>query len=99
MTGQVGVISFRIDHSCVFQFDLRCPPISNCAVPFRNRERITFDHLVSMKKPNEIAKLKVLRDGQELDLTVTLQPVSNFVHFYLHFVFLIMNCINDCVNS
>ncbi|BBH00594.1 DegP protease 10 [Prunus dulcis] len=24
-------------------------------VPFRNRERITFDHLVSMKKPNETA--------------------------------------------
>ncbi|PIA29567.1 hypothetical protein AQUCO_05800005v1 [Aquilegia coerulea] len=52
-------------------------PIANDGtVPFRNRERITFDHLVSMKKPNETAKIRVLRDGIQYEFTVTLQPVS-----------------------
>lgn len=50
------------------------------AVPFRNRERITFDHLVSMKKPNETAQIKVLRDGKEHEFTVTLRPVSICLH-------------------
>lgn len=45
-------------------------------VPFRNRERITFDHLVSMKKPNDTAQVKVLRDGEEHEFTVILHPVS-----------------------
>ncbi|XP_071708149.1 protease Do-like 10, mitochondrial [Rutidosis leptorrhynchoides] len=48
-------------------------------VPFRNRERITFGHLVSMKKPNETALLKVLRDKAELELTVTLHPLKPLV--------------------
>ncbi|KAI7726348.1 hypothetical protein M8C21_008004, partial [Ambrosia artemisiifolia] len=48
----------------------------NYSVPFRNRERITFDHLVSMKKPNETALVKILRDGEELELTITLRPVK-----------------------
>ncbi|KAI3935648.1 hypothetical protein MKW98_022656 [Papaver atlanticum] len=39
-------------------------------VPFRNREQVIFDHLVSMKKPNET----VLRDGVEKDISLTLQP-------------------------
>lgn len=47
-----------------------------CAVPFRNRERILFDHLVSMKKPGETALLHVLRDGKEHQINVSLQPVS-----------------------
>nr|XP_043632535.1 protease Do-like 10, mitochondrial [Erigeron canadensis] len=55
-------------------------PIANDGtVPFRNRERITFDHLVSMKKPNETAKVRVLRGGEELDLTVTLRPLKPLV--------------------
>ncbi|KAI3809338.1 hypothetical protein L1987_25310 [Smallanthus sonchifolius] len=55
-------------------------PIANDGtVPFRNRERITFDHLVSMKKPNETAIVKILRDGEELDLTVTLRPLKPLV--------------------
>lgn len=45
-------------------------------VSFRNRERITFDHLVSMKKPNDTAQVKVLRDGEEHEFTITLRPVS-----------------------
>lgn len=48
------------------------------AVPFRNRERITFDYLVSMKKPDETAVLKVLRDGEESEFSITLRPVSHF---------------------
>ncbi|CAD6333800.1 unnamed protein product [Miscanthus lutarioriparius] len=55
-------------------------PIANDGtVPFRNRERITFDHLVSMKKPEETAVLKVLRDGKEQELRVTLRPLQPLV--------------------
>jgi hypothetical protein len=58
-------------------------------VPFRNRERITFDHLVSMKKPEETAVLKVLRDGKEQELGVTLRPVSpcNLITFDFNLYF------------
>ncbi|GAB2277133.1 Protease Do-like 10, mitochondrial [Dionaea muscipula] len=55
-------------------------PIANDGtVPFRNRERITFDHLVSMKKPNEKAELRVLRDGKEYDFTLTVWPLQQLV--------------------
>lgn len=55
-------------------------PIANDGtVPFRNRERITFDHLVSMKKPNETGEVRVLRDGEEYELSVTLQPLQPLV--------------------
>ncbi|OUZ99296.1 Peptidase S1 [Macleaya cordata] len=55
-------------------------PIANDGtVPFRNRERITFDHLVSMKKPNETAIIRVLRDGVEHDISVTLRPLQPLV--------------------
>lgn len=55
------------------------------AVPFRNRERITFDHLVSMKKPGETAIIKVLRDGVEHEFTILLRPVSviSYDHFFI----------------
>ncbi|GAV81916.1 Trypsin domain-containing protein/PDZ_2 domain-containing protein [Cephalotus follicularis] len=55
-------------------------PIANDGtVPFRNRERITFDHLVSMKKSNETASLRVLRGGEEHDFIVTLRPLQPLV--------------------
>ncbi|RZC47913.1 hypothetical protein C5167_040850 [Papaver somniferum] len=55
-------------------------PIANDGtVAFRNRERITFDHLVSMKKPNETAIVRVLRDGVEQDISVTLRPLQPLV--------------------
>ncbi|XP_051140152.1 protease Do-like 10, mitochondrial [Andrographis paniculata] len=55
-------------------------PIANDgSVPFRNRERITFDHLVSMKKPNDTCRLKVLRDGKEHEFIVTLHPLEPLV--------------------
>ncbi|KAK9139002.1 hypothetical protein Sjap_009596 [Stephania japonica] len=53
-------------------------PIANDGtVPFRNRERITFDHLVSMKKPNETARVTVLRDGVVCEFIITLRPLSS----------------------
>ncbi|KAE9616282.1 putative peptidase Do [Lupinus albus] len=55
-------------------------PIANDGtVPFRNRERITFDHLVSMKQPNEKAVVRVLRDGKEHELSIILQPLQPLV--------------------
>lgn len=55
-------------------------PIANDGtVPFRNRERITFDHLVSMKKPGEEALIKVLRDGVELEFNIALHPLQPLV--------------------
>ncbi|MBA0562697.1 hypothetical protein Golob_007722 [Gossypium lobatum] len=59
----------------ILEFD-GVPIANDGTVPFRNRERITFDHLVSMKKPNETALVKVLRNGEEHAFTITLQPVS-----------------------
>ncbi|XP_072966078.1 protease Do-like 10, mitochondrial [Typha angustifolia] len=55
-------------------------PIANDGtVPFRNRERITFDHLVSMKKPEETAFVRVLRDGKEHDFIISLRPLQPLV--------------------
>ncbi|XP_057962317.1 protease Do-like 10, mitochondrial [Malania oleifera] len=55
-------------------------PIANDGtVPFRNRERITFDHLVSMKKPNERAKIRVLRDGKVFEFSMILRPLQPLV--------------------
>ncbi|KAJ9176052.1 hypothetical protein P3X46_011402 [Hevea brasiliensis] len=55
-------------------------PIANDGtVPFRNRERITFDHLVSMKKPNEKALLRILRDGEEKEFSITVKPLQPLV--------------------
>ncbi|KAM7469180.1 hypothetical protein LguiA_007363 [Lonicera macranthoides] len=55
------------------------PIASDGTVPFRNRERITFDHLVSMKKPNETAQVRVLRDGEEHEFTITVRPLQSLV--------------------
>ncbi|KAI4324394.1 hypothetical protein L6164_023936 [Bauhinia variegata] len=55
-------------------------PIANDGtVPFRNRERITFDHLVSMKKPNETAIVRILRDGEEHEFNVILRDLQPLV--------------------
>ncbi|KAI9083867.1 hypothetical protein K1719_034125 [Acacia pycnantha] len=55
-------------------------PIANDGtVPFRNRERITFDHLVSMKQPNEKAVVKVLRNGEEHEFSIILRPLQPLV--------------------
>lgn len=61
------------------------------AVPFRNRERITFDHLVSMKKPEEKASLTVLREGVEHEFNITLRPVSLVSHALYSPVFSVLS--------
>lgn len=48
-------------------------------VHFRNRERITFDHLVSLKKAGETGLVRVLRDGKELEFTIKLGPIRPLV--------------------
>ncbi|XP_068665914.1 protease Do-like 10, mitochondrial [Aristolochia californica] len=55
------------------------PLANDGTVPFRNRERITFDHLVSMKKPNESAQVTILRDGVEHEVSITLRPLQALV--------------------
>ncbi|XP_030513088.1 protease Do-like 10, mitochondrial [Rhodamnia argentea] len=55
------------------------PVANDGTIPFRNRERITFDHLASMKKPNETALIKVLRDGKENEFSITLRPLQQLV--------------------
>ncbi|XP_010424502.2 PREDICTED: putative protease Do-like 12, mitochondrial [Camelina sativa] len=51
-------------------------PIGNDAkVPFQNEERISFNHLVSMKKPYEKILIKVLRKGKEHEYNISLKPV------------------------
>ncbi|KAL1215174.1 putative protease Do-like 3 [Cardamine amara subsp. amara] len=55
-------------------------PIGNdSTVPFRKDERITFKHLISIKKPYETALLKVLREGQEYEFNISLKPVQQLV--------------------
>ncbi|KAK4770723.1 hypothetical protein SAY87_031255 [Trapa incisa] len=55
-------------------------PIANDGtIPFRNRERITFDHLASMKKPNETALIRILRDGRECEFNIMLRPLQPLV--------------------
>ncbi|CAN0881955.1 Protease Do-like 10, mitochondrial [Linum grandiflorum] len=55
------------------------PIASDGTVPFRNRERIPFDYLVSMKKPNETALVKVLRGGQQHEFRITVRPLQPLV--------------------
>ncbi|KAG2307298.1 hypothetical protein Bca52824_027046 [Brassica carinata] len=55
-------------------------PIGNDGtVPLRKKERITFDHMVSMKKPDETALVKVLREGKEHEFSITLRPLQPLV--------------------
>lgn len=52
-------------------------------VIFRKKERIIFNHLVSMKKPSETTLLKVLREGKQHEFNINIKPVSlvNFVSY------------------
>ncbi|KAJ0234457.1 Protease Do-like 10 [Hirschfeldia incana] len=55
-------------------------PIGNDGtVPLRKKERITFDHMVSMKKPDETAMVKVLREGKKHEFSITLRPLQPLV--------------------
>ncbi|XP_010027457.2 protease Do-like 10, mitochondrial [Eucalyptus grandis] len=55
------------------------PVANDGTIPFRNRERITFDHLASMKKPNETALIRVLRDGEVKEFSIALRPLQQLV--------------------
>ncbi|KAL1214824.1 putative protease Do-like 13 [Cardamine amara subsp. amara] len=48
-------------------------------VILRNRERMTLDHLVSMKQLGEKTTLKVLREGKMHKFSITLRPVQKIV--------------------
>ncbi|CAH8257046.1 unnamed protein product [Arabidopsis lyrata] len=52
---------------------------NDAKVAFRNKERINFNHFVSMKKLNETVLLKVLREGKEHDFHISLKPVPPLV--------------------
>lgn len=55
-------------------------PIANDGtVHFRNRERITFDHLVSMKKADATGAVRVLRDGVQHEFHIKLGPLQTLV--------------------
>lgn len=47
-----------------------------CTVPFRKQDRVSFKHLVSMKKSCDTASFKVLREGKEHEFNISLKPVS-----------------------
>ncbi|XP_010446115.1 PREDICTED: putative protease Do-like 3, mitochondrial [Camelina sativa] len=52
-------------------------PIGNDAtIVLRGKERINFNHLVSMKKPGEKGLFKVLRDGREHEFKISLNSVQ-----------------------
>ncbi|KAI4342856.1 hypothetical protein MLD38_027424 [Melastoma candidum] len=55
------------------------PLANDGTIPFRNRERISVDHLASMKKPDETALIRVLRDGVEHEFSVALRPLTPLV--------------------
>jgi hypothetical protein len=55
-------------------------PIANDGtVHFRQRERIFFTTLVTLKPTGSTAHLKVLRDGSELEFDVVLSPLEALV--------------------
>ncbi|KAG2314745.1 hypothetical protein Bca52824_017867 [Brassica carinata] len=55
-------------------------PISNDAtVPFWGNKRISFNYLISMKKPGETSLIKVLRRGKEHEYIINLKPVKPHV--------------------
>ena len=53
-------------------------------INWRNRERITFDYLLSQKFSGETCHLKLLRNGEEMDVDVRLWPEQHLtpVHQY-----------------
>lgn len=56
------------------------------AVPFRKKERINFEHLVTLKKSGEAVLLKVLRKGKEQEFNIIVRHVSHLA-LYRHVFF------------
>ncbi|KAL1215175.1 putative protease Do-like 3 [Cardamine amara subsp. amara] len=55
---------------------------NDSTVSFRNKERINFSHLISMKKPSETTSLKVLREGKEHKFDINIKPVESLIPVY-----------------
>ncbi|CAH2065599.1 unnamed protein product, partial [Thlaspi arvense] len=55
---------------------------NDATVNFRKKERINFNHLVSMKKPGEAVSLRVLREGKHHDFAIITKPVSSICFAY-----------------
>ncbi|KFK41004.1 hypothetical protein AALP_AA2G073000 [Arabis alpina] len=53
-------------------------------VKFRKKERINYNHLVSMKKPAETTLLKVLREGKQHKFNINIKPVEPLIPVYLY---------------
>jgi hypothetical protein len=51
----------------------------NGTIPFADQERVDLVHLVTMHQMSETARLKVLREGKPLDLTVPLKAIPDLV--------------------
>ncbi|VVB01597.1 unnamed protein product [Arabis nemorensis] len=51
-------------------------------VNFRKKERINFNHFVSMKKPSETTLLKVLREGKQHEFNINIKPVEPLIPVY-----------------
>jgi putative component of toxin-antitoxin plasmid stabilization module len=62
-------------------------------VHFRNRERITFDHLVSMKKADATGAVRVLRDGVQHEFHIKLGPVSWLYFQYASRFICLLSCL------
>ncbi|XP_010513422.1 PREDICTED: putative protease Do-like 3, mitochondrial [Camelina sativa] len=51
-------------------------------VVFRKKERINYNHLVSMKKPGETTSLIVLREGKKHEFNINITPVESLIPVY-----------------
>ncbi|KAG6760011.1 hypothetical protein POTOM_036510 [Populus tomentosa] len=72
-----------------------------CIAFLKLRAEITFDHLVSMKKPNEIASVRVFRGGEEHEFSITLRPArfSTVLKQQLHNCVTGVSFINTCAHA
>ena len=53
-------------------------------VALRGRERVSFDHLVSLKRPGELARLSLVRDGAPAVVELRLAPAPTLVPVQLY---------------
>ncbi len=54
------------------------------SVALRGRERVSFDHLVALKRPGEAAVLSLVRDGAPAAATLRLSPAPTLVPVQLY---------------
>ncbi|KAL3721312.1 hypothetical protein ACJRO7_033757 [Eucalyptus globulus] len=73
-----GAYRFLKKDDIILEFD-GVPVANDGTVTFWHRERIDFDQLASMKKPNEVALIKVLRKERECKFNITLRPLQPLV--------------------